>query len=349
MLPQFLAESLHMNKQSIALLVGVALWLTACNSSKPSMPAGARQAVVPLGDAGALVFSASGAETVRGSQRSAFAASLPSGSPLAAANDPSSGWSALAYNDAIVVVNASEARVKRVDGVSWSSAPTALGIGGTTVGTLEDGTIALYDALEGRRLWKEDGRALLLRLGLEDLRYVMPVSRDRMLVVAFKQMSAFDQPQAMVVDIDRSAGQATSQERPFGQDLHWLDACTGDGSHLYVAGTTQAVENIGPRQQQMTKTIVVLRHDPVRSRNQILVRARQQPGTEVKVAHLAAGWGLVAYSLDDGRVNVYDASGDREAAHLWGKPIKNLEGIVCVDASHVAFTAEGRTFIERVR
>ena len=141
MLPQFLAESLHMNKQSIALLVGVALWLTACNSSKPSTPAGARQAVVPLGDAGALVFSASGAETVRGSQRSAFAASLPSGAPLAAANDPSSGWSALAYNDAIVVVNASEARVKRVDGVSWSSAPTALGIGGTTVGTLEDGTI----------------------------------------------------------------------------------------------------------------------------------------------------------------------------------------------------------------
>ena len=329
----------------------LALLLAACGApASRKVPApSAGTAVVPVGDASVLVFDSSGAQKLQGGQSSRFEASLPAGAPLAGANDPASGWSALAYRDSIVVVNASEGRVKRVDGVSWEAPPEVLGIGGTTVGTLEDGTIALYDALEGRRLWKEDGRALLLRLGLSDLRYVMPVSRDRMLVVAYKKMSAFENPQAMVVDIDRSAGQAVAQERPFANDMHTLEACAGDGTNLYVAGTTQVVENTGPRQQQMTKTIVVLRHDPARSRNQVVVRSRQAPGTEVKVVQLAAGWGLLAYALADGRVNVYDATGERDAAHLWGRPVEGLTSITCVDPSHVAFTVGGKVQVERVR
>ncbi len=323
---------------------------SACGSPRArSTPAGADSAVVPLGDGAALVFTSGSATRLQGGQSAPFEVALPAGAPLAAANDPSSGWSAVAYPDALLVVNASEARVKRVDGVDWQSPPQSLGMGGTTIGTLEDGTIALYDALEGKRLWKEDGRALLARLGLRELRHVMPVSRDRMLVVAYKQMGAFEEPQAMVVDIDRSSGMATSQERPFGGELHTLEACAGDGARLYVAGTTQVVENTGPRQQQMTKTIVVLRHDPAKGRNQVLVRSRQAPGTQVEVALLAAGSGLVACALADGRVNVYDATAERDAAHLWGRPVPGLIAIACVDASHVAFTTAKGTTIERIR
>lgn len=305
--------------------------------------------MVPVGDGAALVFTAGLAQRLEGVKSTPFEATLPAGAPLAAANDPSSGWSVVAYRDALLVVNASEARVKRIDGVDWQSPPEALGVGGTTIGTLEDGTIALYDALEGRRLWKEDGRALLERLGLKELRHVMPVSRDRMLVVAYKEMSALEHPKAMVVDLDRSSGLASAQERPFGNDLHSLEACAGDGSHLYVAGTTQVVENTGPRQQQMTKTIVVLRHDPAKGRNQVLVRSRQAPGTEVEVTLLAAGSGLLAYALADGRVNVYDVTAERDSVHLWGRPIEGLGAITCIDASHVAFTVGARTTIERIR
>jgi hypothetical protein len=79
------------------------------------------------------------------------------------------------------------------------------------------------------------------------------------------------------------------------------------------------------------------------------VRSRQAPGTEVEVALLAAGSGLVACALADGRVNIYDATAEREAAHLWGRPVPGLVGLTCVDSSHVAFTVGSRTTIERIR
>lgn len=326
------------------------LVLAACGSTSRNNTASlGGAAVVPVGESSVLVFSAAGVERLDGSTRGAVDAPVPRTAPLAVATDSSSGWAVVAYPNALAVVNTSDARVKPIEGVSWESPPSALGIGGTTIGTIEDGTIALYDALEGKRLWKEDGRKLLRDLGLEELRYVMPLTRERMLVVAFKAMGAMSEPQAMVVDIDRSAGMPVSQERPFGGELHWLEACAGDGQSLFVAGTNQAVENVGPRQQQMVKTILVLRHDPVRGRNQVLVRSRQQPSTEVHVTHLAAGFGLVAYTLDDGRVNVYDASGEREAAHLWGQPVPGLTAIECVDRDHVAFVIGTRVEIQRVR
>lgn len=329
-------------------LLSLALAGCGSTSSRSDKPL-TGSAVVPVGESSVLVFSENGVERLDGSARSPVAADVPRTAPIAVANDPSSGWAAVAYAGTIAVVNTSEARVKPIEGVRWDSPPSALGIGGTTIGTIEDGTIALYDALEGKRLWKEDGRKLLRDLGLEELRYVMPLTRDRMLVVAFKSMAAMSEPQAMVVDIDRSAGAPVSQERPFGGELHWLEACAGDGQNLFVAGTNQAVENVGPRQQQMVKTILVLRHDPARGRNQVLVRARQEPSTEVRVVHLAAGFGLVAYTLDDGRVNVYDASGEREAAWLWGDPRPGLTSIECVDRDHVALVSGSRVEIQRVR
>lgn len=327
-------------RTSIAFL---GFFLVACGStSKRSDAPLSGSAVVPVGESSVLVFSGAGVERVDGSARAAVAADVPRVAPVAVANDPSSGWAAVAYPDAIAVVNTSEARVKLVEDVNWESPPRTLGIGGTTIGTIEDGTIALYDALAGKRLWKADGGKLLRELGLEELRYVMPLTPERMLVVAFKKMSAFANPQAMVVDIDRSGGTPSSQERPFSNEMHTLDACAGDGAYLYLAGTTVSVENTGPREQQQYVTIVVLRYDPARGRNQVLVRLRQRLATMVRVTHLAAGFGRLAFALDDGRVNVYDTSGEREAAHLWGDPRPGLTSLECVDPGHVAVVTGDR-------
>jgi len=327
----------------------IALGLVACGSTPPrSSVSSSGMGIVPVGEASVLAFSAVGVERIDGAHRAPFATEAPLSSPLAVANDPTSGWSALTYRDSIVVVNTSESRVKRVDGVKWSAPPKSLGIGGTTVGTIEDDTIALYDALEGKHLWKADGRDLLERLGLEDLEYVMPVSPTRMLVVAFKKMSAFSNPQAMVVDLDRSSGLVTSQERPFGSELHWLEACAGDGESLYVAGTQQVTENTGPRQQRQYKHVVVIRHDPKRGRNTTIVNLPQPQSPDLHVTHLAAGHGLVAYALDDGRVCVYDAQGDGKASFRWGEPRPGLSALVCVDPSHVAFVIGSDVQIQRL-
>lgn len=330
--------------------LGVLLVLLAACQGAPKGPLpSAGTAVVPLAESSCLIFGREGSERLDGTRRAPFPSPAPRAVPLCAATDSASGWSALGYADTLLVVDAAEERVRRIDDVQWDRPPQVLGIHGTIVGTIEDGTIALYDALGGRRLWKADGRALLRGLGLEELRYVQPITPERMLVVAFKRMDVFAKPQAMILDLDRSSGVPVAQERPFGDALHWLEACVGDGQTLYVAGTTQHVENVGPRQQQMTKTVVVLRHDPTRGQNQVVVRAQQAPQTEVRVRTLAAGWDLLALALEDGRVEVYDATGTREYSRLWRSLERGVSGLACVDREHVAIVSGDQVRIQRVR
>ncbi len=330
-----------------ALLVAV-LTLAACQGAPKGPPSGVGTAVVPLSEASCLVFGVQGSLRLDGGRSTPFPSAAPRALPVASANDVTSGWSAVAYSDALLVVDAAETTVRLVQGVEWERAPAALGIGGILVATIEDGTLAMYDALAGRRLWKEDGRRLLRQLGLEELRFVQPLTPERMLVVAFKKMDVFSNPQAMIVDLDRSGGTPVAQHRPFGDSLHTLEACAGDGATLYVAGTTQEVENIGPRQRQMTKTVVVLRHDPARGRNQVVVRTRQQPATEVRVRSLAAGWGLLALGLEDGRIEVFDAAGEGEYRRRWRSQEAGVDSIVCIDRDHVALVSGDRVRIQRI-
>jgi len=331
------------------VLVSALLCGTSCNSPRRAKASPSSVVVVPLGESRCYLFGASGVEILDARGRHPADVRVPAGAPIAGAVDSGSGWAAVAYPHALAVVNMSEGSVRIVDDVLWEHPPQVLGIGESTIGTLEDDTIALYDALQGKRIRRDDGSTFLNHFGMEELLYVLPLSQDRMLIVAKKSMG-LEAPRATVFDVDRKSGVLDGQERPFSSQIHDADACTADGRWLYVAGTHWSQERslTGGIEQRITAK--VLRHDPSTGRNEVFVQEPQRASKDVRVAHVAAGFGLLVMGLEDGRVYVYDVAGSGLPNQVWGpSEVPGLSGIVCVDKDHIALISGADVKLQNVR
>lgn len=319
---------------SIATLAMVVLF--GCGSTGQRPTAAPEAVVVPLGDGRCFVFRESGVGVLDENGLNTSEEQVPIGAPTASAADSSSGWGVVIYPHALAVVSLTDSSVKIVGDVVWNRPPRALGINDTTIGTIEDDTIGLYDAAKGERLYREEGRELLERFAMRELLFVQPLSSERMLIVA-KRASGIDKPEAAVFDVDRSRGALQGQPHGFADKLHDVHACTGDGRWLFIGGVLMTVERSLNGSMQARHTVRVLRFDVKSGRFDTILQDPQGVGRSAHVRQLRVGFGYLVVWLEDGTITAYDLPGMGIPEKFWeGHASEGLSDIACVDARHLA-------------
>lgn len=319
----------------LAPLVALACAACAASSSAPATPAAAL--VVPSGGPSTYVFRAGTVDArTEGGTRQAFAVPAASGGPVAAGVDPYGGWAAVAYDSALYAVQLAESRILPIEGVRWTSPPVAIGVRGALAATVEDRTIGLYRVADGVREWKADGDRLLSEAQLEELRFALPLARDRILLVGTRSMGMFSQPATVVLEVDLSAGTPSVPRQQSIPALHRVGSCASDGRHLYLAGEHEVEQHgVGVGRQALVQSLLVVRVDPDGLRQRELVR-EEMPGRTVVVRQVAVGYGLVAVVLDDRELLVYQDAGAAATRALLRQRFAEPVSVACVDATHVA-------------
>lgn len=286
------------------LLVPALLLAASCGSTGSSVPKPRGEPlVVPGVDGAYFVFRAGSVERLPDRKKDAVSAGA--GRPAAVGVDPNGGWAAVAYERGLFAVQLAEGTLRPIENVQWSSPPGAIGVRGGLAGTAEDGTIGLYRVADGKREWKADGAQILSEAGLAELHFVLPLSKTELVVVGFKGMGTFDNPETRVVTLDRSGGAPKmTREQPV-RAMHWLRACASDGRFVFLAGENDRIVNMpGIKNQQLVQSLLVVQVDPADLSVRELVR-EEMPGREVRVRRLAAGYGLVAVCIEGGELAVY--------------------------------------------
>lgn len=340
-----------MNLRRFALLLGLAfpLALFACKSVEDTRPrAAVGPCVVPDGSGDYFLFEAGAAlRCSADGDEPVGAVDATVGSPTAVGVDAAGGWAAVAYERGMVAVQLAEGRLIPVEGVTWNTPPVSLGVRGGYVGTVEDGVIGLYRVLNGKREWKAPGREHLEKLGLEELHYVLPLSRDELVVVGFKGMDLLSEQALSVVVLDRSGGTpVVAREQPV-RDLEVLRASASDGKRLYLAGEHEEQKrSMTPGDFMLVQTLVVVSLDPAGDLASHAI-VREERG-EVTVRGMAVGYGLLALSLEGGEVVVYRIADDGPARRVWQNYYSTDVSVACLDGDHVVLWGPDRRWVQAV-
>ena len=335
-------------KRSLAIVTLSLLVAAACSSSGSSAPRPSGEPLVVPAGPGSYYFFREGAIELRPDGRQE---PVPpsAGRPAAAGVDPNGGWAAVAYDRGLFAVQLAEGRVVPVEGVEWSSPPGSIGLRGGLAGTAEDGTIGLYRVADGAREWRGNGTEILAEAGLKELFFVLPLSKQELLVVGFKGMDSLGYPDARVVVLDRSGGRpALVREQPV-RGMHWLRACASDGELVYLGGENERVINLpGVGNRQLVQALLVVQVDPDGLAAREIVR-EELPGQVVRVRQLAAGFGLVAVSLEGGELAVYRVKDGLATSAAYRNRYTTEVSAACLDETHVVVASGDQTTVVEVR
>ena len=334
-------------KRSLLALPGLCV-LAACSSSGSSAPKPRGEPlVVPAGPGSYYLFKEGAVER----RPAGTVQPLPSdaGRPAAAGVDPNGGWAAVAYERGLFAVQLAEGRVVPVADVEWSSPPGTIGVRGGLAGTAEDGTIGLYRVADGAREWRGNGHEILAEAGLKELFFVLPLSKQELIVVGFKGMDSLGYPDARVVVLDRSGGRPTLVREQPVRGMHWLRACASDGELVFLGGENERVVNLpGFKNQQLVQALLVVQVDPAKLATRELVR-EEMPGREIRVRQLAAGFGLVAVSLEGGELAVYRVKDGLATSAAYRNRYTTEVSAACLDETHVVVASGEQTTVVEVR
>lgn len=330
----------HLNTCATALLA----LLCACRTT----PGPAGPLAVPASETSYYLFRENGIELYHGEDpESEVAYPVEAGLPTAVGVDPNGGWAAAVYERGLIAIQLLEGRMLPVEGVQWTSPPTAIGVRGALAGTVEDGTIGLYRVTDGRVLWRPPARELLAGLDVSELRFVLPRTRDELVVVGHRGMGPFSRPNTVVLAVDRSAGEPVVPRYQPIPALHVLSACASDGENLYLAGEHDE-ERLLPGTvpgRQLVPSLLLVHVDPATLESREILREERED--DVRIRHMAVGYGLLALCYAGGELEVYRLR-DGRAVRAFSNRYATEVSAACLGPDQVVISAPASSRIQTI-